>query len=68
MSRQLNGFVAGAGGLVVGLLLSAAASADWPQWRGPQRDGIAHDESVRTDWDANPPKLLWHTTGFGGGY
>ena len=34
--------------------------ASWPQWRGPNRDGI----STETDWNpaalSGGPKLLWH--------
>ncbi len=41
--------------------------ADWPQWRGPQRDGIAPAGAIRTDWDKNPPKQLWSAP-CGGGY
>jgi len=46
------------------LMLSACAkqgAAEWPQWRGPNRDGI----SVETDWDpealAGGPNVLWHS-------
>ncbi|HEY2910126.1 MAG TPA: PQQ-binding-like beta-propeller repeat protein [Gemmataceae bacterium] len=44
-----------------------SASADWPQWRGPFRDGRAPAGSFRTDWEANPPKRLWSAP-CGGGY
>jgi outer membrane protein assembly factor BamB len=40
---------------------------DWPQWRGPNRDGIAPAGPFRTDWDKTPPKTLW-TAPLGGGY
>ncbi len=40
--------------------------ADWPQFGGPQRDGIARGERVRSDWSKNPPKQLWkHPVGLG---
>jgi outer membrane protein assembly factor BamB len=38
---------------LVGALLSFAAPAraqDWPQWRGPNRDGIARDVKVPDTW------------------
>lgn len=55
--------------LCLGLMLcGGAAAADWPQWRGPHRDGIAADESMRTNWEAQPPKLLWMRDGMGEGY
>lgn len=31
---------------------------DWPEFRGPKRDGVAL-EKIRTDWNANAPKELW---------
>ena len=47
--------------------LSTATAGDWPQWRGPNRDGIS-TESLRTDWKQNPPKLLGMISGMGEGY
>ncbi|MEM7352371.1 MAG: PQQ-binding-like beta-propeller repeat protein [Acidobacteriota bacterium] len=35
------------------------AAADWPGFRGPQRDSLALREVVRTDWNDNPPKEQW---------
>ena len=41
-------------------LLSAESSpaADWPQYRGPNHDGIS-PEHIRTNWTAQPPQQLW---------
>ena len=42
------------------LLLSAAAHAeDWPQWRGPHRDGVVMDKSHPLDNLPADPKVLW---------
>lgn len=59
--------------LLTTALLSAVScgslySADWPQWRGPNRDGKSDEKLGSTDWKASPPKLLWMTEGFGAGY
>ncbi|MBX3438230.1 MAG: PQQ-binding-like beta-propeller repeat protein, partial [Planctomycetaceae bacterium] len=43
-------------------------ASDWPQWRGLQRDGVAADEEIRSDWAARPPQLLWMVDGMGDGY
>jgi hypothetical protein len=32
---------------------------DWPEFRGPNRDGILRDVRIATDWNAAPPKSLW---------
>lgn len=32
---------------------------DWPQWRGPNRDGISAETDFLTDWREDGPKLLW---------
>src|SRR5262245_36385608 len=42
--------------------------AEWPQWRGPNRDGISPDMGLLQDWDRQLPKLLWTAEGMGGGY
>jgi hypothetical protein len=44
-----------------------AASADWPQWLGPTRDGRAPAGPFRTAWADNPPRTLW-AADVGGGY
>lgn len=39
---------------------------DWPAFRGPNRDDVVIGESLRSDWDASPPKQLWkHPIGSG---
>jgi outer membrane protein assembly factor BamB len=31
----------------------------WPQFLGPQRDGISREKIGNTDWKKTPPKVLW---------
>lgn len=38
---------------------AAAASADWPQWRGPNRDGVSPETNVQTNWPTGGPRVLW---------
>lgn len=32
---------------------------DWAEFRGPNRDGRVVGTTIRTNWDANPPTLVW---------
>ena len=50
-----------------GLLSPAAPADDWPQWLGPQRDGVYREAGVTTDFAKTPPKALWRVP-VGGGY
>jgi len=40
---------------------------DWPQWRGPNRDGISKETGWLSTWPAAGPKQLW-TASVGIGY
>jgi outer membrane protein assembly factor BamB len=52
------------------LALSAlpALADDWPQWRGPNRDGVSKEAGLLRDWPGGGPKLLWAARNVGGGY
>ena len=41
---------------------------DWPQWRGPNRDGRSVEKGLLKDWPAAGPPLAWKATGAGEGY
>ena len=32
---------------------------DWPQWRGPNRDGVSNETGWTAKWPAAGPKVLW---------
>jgi outer membrane protein assembly factor BamB len=46
----------------------AASAADWPQWRGPDRNGISKESGLLKEWPKQGPKLLWHVNDIGNGY
>jgi len=53
------------------LVLSTAltvVAADWPQWRGPQRNGVATETGLLKEWPKEGPKLLWKVSDAGRGY
>ncbi len=43
------------------LLATAAQAADWPQWRGPQRDGVSSEMALLQSWSADGPAVEWRT-------
>jgi outer membrane protein assembly factor BamB len=56
------------------LLISASAPVstrivdDWPQWRGPRRDGVSAETGLLKQWPAGGPRLAWQAKGAGEGY
>src|SRR4051812_8842193 len=50
-------------------LISASLRADdWPQWRGPQRNGVSKETGLLKQWPKDGPKLLWKLADAGSGY
>lgn len=41
---------------------------DWPQWRGPQRNGISRETGLLQEWPKDGPKLAWQLKDIGSGY
>src|SRR5215469_8677762 len=58
--------------LLIGLFLAQfslnASAADWPQWRGPHRDGISAETGLLEKWPQDGPKLIWQKKDVGEGY
>lgn len=57
--------------LTLGVILAAASpvpAADWPGWRGPNRDGISAEKGLLQRWPQGGPKLVWKATDIGSGY
>jgi outer membrane protein assembly factor BamB len=55
---------------ILALLLSglSASADDWPQWRGPKRDGISAEKGLLDRWPEGGPPLAWEAKGMGNGY
>jgi len=45
----------------------AAEAASWPQFRGPNRDGICPETGLLESWPEGGPPLAWKMTGLGKG-
>ena len=60
--RPLTAISSSADGLI------ASPESDWPQWRGPRRDGISDEKGLLQSWPDGGPKLLWKTDGLGKGW
>lgn len=50
------------------LFASTAMADDWPQWRGPRRDGISRETGLLKSWPAGGPRLVWKAQGLSEGY
>jgi outer membrane protein assembly factor BamB len=62
-----NGIV----GSLIALLLFVVTQVqadDWPQFRGPKRDGISQDKGLLKAWPKDGPPLAWKSEGVGIGF
>jgi outer membrane protein assembly factor BamB len=57
-----------AGVLFAGWLVMSASAADWPQWRGLERNGISPETGLLDTWPKGGPPQIWKTQGLGQGY
>jgi len=46
----------------------AQSNANWPQWRGPNRDGLSKETGLLKQWPTEGPPLVWKAAGAGRGY
>lgn len=53
---------------VTGSATLVASNPDWPQWRGPERNGTSRERGLLKQWPAGGPKLLWQVNDIGDGY
>jgi len=53
--------------LVTHVFAAVTLGDDWPQWRGPLRDGVWREDGIVERFDAEGLKIRWRT-GISGGY
>ncbi len=46
---------------------ATTTTVDWPQWRGPNRDGISTETGLLETWPDDGPPLAWRVRGLGSG-
>ena len=58
------------GGIILafGLALARVRGSDWPQWRGPNRNGLSTETGLLKAWPKDGPKLVWQIKDAGSGY
>ncbi len=54
--------------LIACSLALSADAADWPQWRGPNRDGCSTETGLVKQWPDGGPKVLWQVNSVGVGF
>jgi outer membrane protein assembly factor BamB len=48
--------------------LPNARPFDWPQWQGPERNGVSAEKGLLQDWPKDGPPLAWKVEKLGGGF
>ena len=45
-----------------------ATGDDWPQWRGPERNGLSRESGLLEEWPSAGPEREWAVSNLGPGY
>ena len=64
----MRGYKLFLGASCIAIMSLPAISGDWPQWRGPQRNGISQESGLLPQWPQGGPQLLWQLDDIGDGY
>jgi outer membrane protein assembly factor BamB len=54
--------------LALVVLAPSSRAADWPQFRGPNRDDVSPETGLLKSWPKEGPPLAWQAKGLGEGY
>jgi outer membrane protein assembly factor BamB len=66
--KILNSFYQRIAVILLCLYPVISSFAQWPQWRGPMRDGISKEVHLLKIWPAEGPRLVWSTDVVGDGF
>lgn len=47
---------------------NGARAIDWPQWRGPDRNGLSKETGLLSQWPRSGPTVAWSAAMLGAGY
>src|SRR5438105_328891 len=53
---------------ILPLAVSLTSASDWPQWRGPNRNGLSEEKGFVKEWPKTGPELVWRASDLGRGY
>ena len=67
-SKKISGSLLLIGSLILAQLSPELNADDWPQWRGPERNGVSKEENLRDRWPEKGPDLLWSKEALGKGF
>lgn len=48
--------------------IPAPQTGDWPQWRGPDRNGLSGETQLLGEWPKAGPEVAWQIGGLGNGF
>lgn len=68
MNRTEMRFAAITMALCVAIAILPSHAENWPQWRGPHRDGKSSETGLLGEWPAEGPPLLWRAENVGEGH
>ena len=68
MKTRLLFLIAGVPVLALSAGAALGGAFDWPQFRGPDRDGVSKETGLLKKWPDGGPKLLWTWKNAGTGY
>jgi outer membrane protein assembly factor BamB len=49
--------------LILGVLSTQAVAGDWPQFLGPERNGLSTETGLLNEWPEGGPKIVWRVPG-----